>query len=212
MKADEQDRTIKTSRRERIREEIVAAARGIILSQGHEAVTVRSLAAATGYTHTNLYYYFRDLESLLGEVRLQMISAMIEELNQPADTIAADPAEALLEALWRYVDYFLIHPTVFRFFYFTNQAQAFAQDQSADLDVRFRGIWQDAFARLIAMGIVDADEIELLARTLIYALQGMILLNLSASGQPQTEVLKAELKQTLGWLLSENRAGFGKRQ
>lgn len=199
MKSDDQN--LKTAKRDRIREEILAAARGIILTQGHEAVTVRSLAAATGYTHTNLYYYFRDLESMLGEVRLQMIEAMIRELS-PAENPGADPTEAMLDSLWRYVEYFLSHPTVFRFFYFSPQGQAFTREQQTDLEARFQGIWQDAFARLIEAGIVAPDEMEILARTLIYALQGMILLNLAAGAPPRTQALREELRQMLEWLLS----------
>ena len=68
---------MKQTKKERTQKEIIEAAKDIIHDKGHEAVTVRYLAEVTGYSYTNLYYYFKDVNALLWTLRLDMIEDMI---------------------------------------------------------------------------------------------------------------------------------------
>ena len=194
---------MKISKRERTQKEIMEAAKDIVHSKGHEAVTVRYLAEETGYSHTNLYYYFKDLNSLLWALRLNMIEDMITELTD-VSIPRENWAEEILGAFYSYMDYFLKHPNVFKFFYFYQFTQPEGDDSYQKLEQRFHGIWQASFKRLIREGIIQAEDIEVVAKTIIYALQGMIMLSFSSNGL-QREDIKDELTKLVNYLFKMNK-------
>jgi hypothetical protein len=66
-------------------------------------------------------------------------------------------------------------------------------DRYQKLQERFGSIWQTSFFRLTQNGIIRADNIDLIAKTIIYALQGMIMLSLSSNGTLDQESTKKEL-------------------
>ena len=102
---------MKQTKKERTQKEIIEAAKDIVLDKGHEAVTVRYLAEVTGYSHTNLYYYFKDVNTLLWILRLDMIEDMITELTSISFK-KEDPVEEVLDAFFCYTDYFFKHPNI----------------------------------------------------------------------------------------------------
>lgn len=198
---------MKQTKKERTQKEIIDAAKGIIHDKGHVAVTVRCLAEVTGYSHTNLYYYFKDLNALLWALRFEMIEDMITELTSISFK-KDDPVEEILEAFFCYTDYFFKHPNVFRFFYFYPFVQPEGDDSYQKLEQRFHSMWQTSFIRLIQEGIIQNEDIEVVARTIIYALQGMIMLSFSSNGSTQKEDIKDELIKLVNYLFNKNKRNF----
>jgi AcrR family transcriptional regulator len=198
---------MKIPKRERTQREIIEAAKEIIRDKGYEAVTVRCLAEVTGYSHTNLYYYFRDLNALLWALRLDMIEDMITELAS-ASFAKDDPVEEILGAFSCYTDYFFKHPNVFRFFYFYPFVQPEGDNSYQRLEQRFHGIWQTSFYRLVQEGIIHTDDIEIVAKTIIYALQGMIMLSFSSNGITKQEDIENELVKLINYLFKKNKGNI----
>lgn len=190
------------TKKERTYQEIIQAAKVIVRDEGHNAVTVRRLAEKTGLAYTSLYYYFKDLNALLWTLRLDMIEDMIADLSA-ADLQHEDPVAELLAALFSYVDYFFQHPTIFRFFYFCHFDQPEGDDRYEKLQARFGGIWQASLARLVQAQIIPAHDLDSLARTIIYALQGMMTLSFSANGLMSSEAVQSELARLVRYLLKK---------
>lgn len=190
------------TKKERTYQEIIQAAKVIVRDEGHNAVTVRRLAERTGLAYTSLYYYFKDLYALLWTLRLDMIEDMIADLSA-ADLQHEDPVAELLAALFSYVDYFFQHPTIFRFFYFCHFDQPEGDDRYEKLQARFGGIWQASLARLVQAQIIPAHDLDSLARTIIYALQGMMTLSFSANGLMSSEAVQSELARLVQYLLKK---------
>ena len=190
------------TKKERTYQEIIQAAKVIVRDEGHNAVTVRRLAEKTGLAYTSLYYYFKDLNALLWTLRLDMIEDMIADLSA-ADLQHEDPVAELLAALFSYVDYFFQHPTIFRFFYFCHFDQPEGDDRYEKLQARFGGIWQASLARLVQAQIIPAHDLDSLARTIIYALQGMMTLSFSANGLMSSEAVQSELARLVQYLLKK---------
>lgn len=195
---------MKHTKKERTQKEIIGAAKDIIHDKGHESVTVRNLAEATGYSHTILYYYFKDLNALLWTLRLDMIEDMIIELTDISLT-KEDSVDEILNAFFIYIDYFFKHPNVFRFFYFYPFVQPEGDDSYQKLEHRFHGIWQTSFSKLIQEGIIQTKDIEVVAKTIIYALQGMIMLSFSTNGSTKKEDIKDELVKLVNYLFRKNK-------
>lgn len=198
---------MKQTKKERTQKEIIEAAKDIIHDKGHEAVTVRYLAEVTGYSYTNLYYYFKDVNALLWTLRLEMIEDMITELTSISFK-KDDPVEEILGAFFCYTDYFFKHPNVFRFFYFYPFVQPEGDDSYQKLEQRFHSMWQTSFIRLIQEGIIQTEDIEVVAKTIIYALQGMIMLSFSSNGATQKEDIKDELIKLVNYLFNKNKRNY----
>lgn len=195
---------MKQTKRERTQKEIIGAAKQIVHEKGHEAVKVRYLAEVTGYSYTNLYYYFKDVNALLWALRLDMIEDMITGLTS-LDFHNEDPVEEILSAFFSYTDYFFEHPNVFRFFYFYPFVQPEGDDSFQKLEQRFHGMWQSSFLRLVREGVLRAEDTQVVAKTIIYALQGMILLRISSNGSQNREDVKDELVKLVDYLFARNR-------
>ena len=198
---------MKQTKKERTQREIIEAAKDIIHDKGYEAVTVRYLAEVTGYSHTNLYYYFKDLNAFLWALRLDMIEDMITELTSISFK-KDDPVEEILGSFFCYTDYFFRHPNVFRFFYFYPFVQPEGDDSYQKLEQRFHSMWQTSFIRLIQEGIMQTEDIEVVAKTIIYALQGMIMLSFSSNGATQKEDIKDELIKLVNYLFNKNKSNY----
>ena len=191
---------MKPTKKDRTRREIMEAAKDIIREKGHDALTVRYLAQVTGYSYTNLYYYFRDLPAFLWALRMDMIEDMIRELSVDSETV---PDEEFSQSLCVYADYFFRHPNLFRFFYFYPFVPPEGDESQQGLEERFRSIWQNAFAGLLREGILQPNEIEPVTKTIIYALQGFILLHISA-GEPINGDWREELHQIINQILKRD--------
>jgi AcrR family transcriptional regulator len=198
---------MKLTKKERTQKEIIQAAKEIVHDKGYEAVTVRYLAEVTGYSHTNLYYYFKDLNALLWALRLDMIEDMITELTSVSFP-KNDPVEEILDAFFCYTDYFFKRPNVFRFFYFYSFIQPEGDDSYQKLEKRFSGMWQTSFLRLMQEGVIQANDIEVAAKTIIYALQGMIMLSFSSNGDTKQENIKEELVKLINYLFKKNKGNI----
>ena len=198
---------MKQTKKERTQREIIEAAKDIIHDKGYEAVTVRYLAEVTGYSHTNLYYYFKDLNAFLWALRLDMIEDMITELTSVSFT-KDDPVEEILGAFFCFTDYFFEHPNVFRFFYFYSFVQPEGDDSYQKLEERFSGMWQTSFFKLMQEGVIQANDIEVVAKTIIYALQGMIMLSFSSNVTTKQEDIKDELVKLINYLFKKNKGNI----
>ena len=179
---------------------LMNAAKKIIHSEGHQFVTVRHVAEEAGYTYPILYHYFKDLDSLLWNLRLEMIEDMISELPKPS-LKNIDPVSDLKRVLKTYAEYYFYHPNVFRFFYFYPFKKPENDDGYDKLEQRFQGMWQQSFVRLVQEGYMKQEEIATVAKTIIYTIQGMILLSLSANGSLTEKEVYKELDLIIDYII-----------
>lgn len=182
------------------RQRLLDAGKTLLREEGMEAVTVRRLAAAAHCTYPLLYHYFASLEGYFWELRLSLIADVVAELTAlpPAD---ADPVQGLKQTFRAYAGYFFRNPTLFRFFYARPFDRPEGDTRYAALEQSFHGRWADSFAGLVQTGLLAAAEVEPLARTVIFAVQGMILLALSANGSLTEAAVYAEIDALLDFLL-----------
>lgn len=182
------------------RQRLLAAGKTILREEGMEAVTVRRLAAAATCTYPLLYHYFPSLEAYFWELRLSLIADVVTELTALPPT-AADPVEGLKQTFRAYAGYFFGNPTLFRFFFARPFVRPEGDTRYAVLEQFFHRQWVSSFAGLVQAGLLAAAEVETVAKTLIYAVQGMILLALSANGSLTEDAVYAEIDALLDFLL-----------
>jgi AcrR family transcriptional regulator len=91
---------------------VLDAARKIILSEGHEALTLRRLGRDLGVTAPAMYGYFESKEDLLRAVAQREFETFVREYDQIA---ADDPIEILRAMSRHYVAYARENAELFRF-------------------------------------------------------------------------------------------------
>lgn len=101
----------------RARAKILNAARRLFVRRGFEAVSIRDIARAAGYTPGALYVHFPD--------KLQLIHAMMQQDFRAFDEATtsvmeiADPVERLRMLAYGYVRFALAHPHHYRLMFMT---------------------------------------------------------------------------------------------
>src|SRR6516162_2008366 len=106
----------KIERRERekaeFREEVLDAARRIVLKEGFDALTMRKIAEAIEYAPGTIYLYFESRDAIAFELCRAGFEELLAALT-PAMSIA-DPTERLHDLGRRYVRFGLENPETYR--------------------------------------------------------------------------------------------------
>ena len=188
-------------KRNRAKMYFLQSARDMIISQGVESVSVRKIADAAGYSYPTLYNYYSDLNALLLETKALMILDMMNLLKQEMQASITSPAD-LKSALKAYIQYYLNHPNVFKFFYLYPLKKPEQTSEDAITEPDFGIMWQQAFHSFVISGRLAQKDIEAAAKTLIYAIHGMLTLSFSNNGDlSDTNNLYRDLDQIVDFLL-----------
>jgi AcrR family transcriptional regulator len=92
-----------------LRQEILEAARDILVREGYEGLSMRKVAEQIDYSATAIYLHFKDRDDLVFCVCEELMAGLVRELRDVAER-HRDPLVALKKGLRRYVDFGLQHP------------------------------------------------------------------------------------------------------
>lgn len=79
-------------RRDRSREDILAAARAVLLRDGIAAVTLEAVAREAGMSKTGLYYYFASKELLIFDLMFGVWQTQGERIRDAVEVVDTGPA------------------------------------------------------------------------------------------------------------------------
>lgn len=92
-----------------LRQEILDAARDILIHEGYDGLSMRKVAERIDYSPTAIYLHFRDRDHLVFCVCEELMAGLVRELREVAEK-HSDPLVALKNGLRRYIDFGLRHP------------------------------------------------------------------------------------------------------
>lgn len=190
----------KNLKRQRIKMYFLEATKEVIISEGYEKVSVRRVADIAGYSYATIYNYFADLNQLMREVKQVMIVELFETLQGKMQRKAYDMDE-IKESFRLYVEYYFKNPNVFKFFYFYPFGRP---SQAAEIEGEapdYGSMWKETFKGLVLEGKIKEQDIEVVAKTLIYAIHGLIMLCFSNNGDLTEEKVYEELDRILEFVL-----------
>jgi AcrR family transcriptional regulator len=98
----------KERRREEQKREILAAARDLLLREGHEHFSMRELAKQVGCVPGTLYLYFKDKDDLVAALVEESFEHLMTDLARPRPHL--NPLEFLNEIMHTYIDFGLSNP------------------------------------------------------------------------------------------------------
>jgi AcrR family transcriptional regulator len=96
---------------------VLDAARQLFATQGAEAVTLREVAAAVGYSHATIYSFFSDKAALLARLAAESqeeLSALLEAALVPVPQQSDSDAAALGRLVRAYLRWAATHPHHYR--------------------------------------------------------------------------------------------------
>ena len=109
----------KARQKESLRQEILDAAREILLSEGFKNFSMRHIAARIEYTPTTLYHYFKDKNDILFHL-CEEVYGKITEILQSTGAKEKDPIARLRAAMRAFIKFGLSHPDRYRIAFMTN--------------------------------------------------------------------------------------------
>jgi len=104
------------ARAERTKRSIIAAAAELFAERGFDAVTMREIAKRAGCSHTAIYLYFRDKETLLHHISMPPLQELRERL---AGLLGRDasPEERLHDVCMTWIRFCLSNRNMFEVFF-----------------------------------------------------------------------------------------------
>jgi AcrR family transcriptional regulator len=189
------ERVTKIDRRERekaeFREEVLVAARRIVLEEGFDALTMRKIAEAIEYAPGTIYLYFESRDAIAFELCRAGFEEFLDALK-PANSIA-DPVERLREIGRRYVRFGLEHPETYRLIFMEDPK--FAEVAFHEYEKSADSPGMQALALLVAIfselrdrkRLANEADPEALAEMMWVAVHGIVSLKITHAGRfPQT--------------------------
>jgi AcrR family transcriptional regulator len=92
-----------------LRQEILDAAREILVREGYDGLSMRKVAEKIDYSPTAIYLHFKDRDDLVFSVCEEVLGGLVRELHA-VEQQHADPLVALKKGMRRYVEFGLAHP------------------------------------------------------------------------------------------------------
>lgn len=102
------------------KDEILAAATALLVSEGYEGVSMRKVAAAVGISSTALYLYFKEKDELLDNVCYQVFSQIAPALDALLEQ-PGEPIERFRQGLELYLRFGLANPDQYRVVFLTKR-------------------------------------------------------------------------------------------
>jgi AcrR family transcriptional regulator len=204
----------KVDRREReraeFREEVLAAARKIVLEEGFDGLTMRKIADAIEYAPGTIYLYFESRDA----IAFELCRAGFEQFYAALAPAAAetDPVVRFAELGRRYIAFGLENPETYRLIFMEDpkymstgfQEKADAADTPGHQAL---GILVGIFNELRAQKRLKSKaDSQVLAETIWAAVHGIVSLKITCHGHPEAsadELLQAMIAALAGGLVSE---------
>lgn len=195
-----------------LRQQILNAARKIVVRDGFAALTMRKIAQAIEYAPGTLYLYFENRDAIAKQLCIQGFQELLDFL-QPVAAIA-NPRDRLSAIAESYVRFGMTHSETYRLIFMENPQFTNAALKEAPID-DFEGPGSQAFRFFVSIFddlkaqhqlTRDADSIHI-AQVLWTALHGIVSLKLTCSGfltTPAEELVTTMTQTFLKGLLKNN--------
>ncbi|MDI4658497.1 TetR/AcrR family transcriptional regulator [Xanthobacter autotrophicus] len=197
-------------RKEDARARILAEARHIVLEQGFEALTMRRIAEAAGYSAAALYLHFENREAIARELGESGMHSLLKALTEAAAS-ADEPVKRLRALALAYVGFARIEPETYRLIFMEPSFAASALGGKDEAGAAAFQLLAGAFEALDRAGrLRPGQDLGGLALTFWILLHGTVSLKLTCSAflsPPEEDLLAAALDSLLNGVLAPEPMG-----
>jgi AcrR family transcriptional regulator len=179
----------KARQKETLRQDILDAARQILLEEGPNHLSMRRIARRIEYTPTTIYLYFKDKADLLFHL-CEEVYGKIVEVIEAAGAAEEDPVARLRATMRAYIEFGLAEPDRYRIAFMTEIAPNV--DPASFLEAGSMGIAAYELVRQRVRKAIkgradNAEEVEAVTQTLWAMAHGIISLLIAHRAFPWAE-------------------------
>ncbi|MET3287512.1 TetR/AcrR family transcriptional regulator [Brevibacillus fluminis] len=199
--------TRQEQRSEETKNSILTAARQLFANRGYDTVTMREIAKEAGCSHTTIYIYFKDKETLLQQLSMPPLQALMERMDALSEQKTA--SEEKLEAVsLAFIEFCLANRSMYSLF--VNVKAGRVDEQSPQLEIN--KIRNDIFAKLsrmvqasLLLAVTD-EQLLMCTRIYFYTLHGIVATY--EHSEETVEMLMDRLTPTFRQAISVLLSGF----
>jgi AcrR family transcriptional regulator len=190
------------------RTRLCRVAERLFAERGVEAVSMRQLAAALGYSATAAYRYFRDKEEILAAVRTAAFDRFAARMEEAA--AAAEGARARGLALGKvHLDFVCTEPHAYRLMFDLTQPDESRYPELQRASARTQRVLTRWVEELLAEGVVQGDPLRL-AWLFWAASHGLAVLHLAGKSLPEHPLVETQ-REMMRLLARGTRASSTRR-
>jgi TetR/AcrR family transcriptional regulator, cholesterol catabolism regulator len=155
------------------KEKMLAEAAVLFWKKGYEGTSLRDIAQAYGCRPANFYNFFRDKESLLFEILLSQMKAVVSSIEHLEEDEAASPVAKLRELIIRHATYTLKNTRTSKLL-FDVGLDSLTPSKRAKI-VELRNSYDRILQKIIHRGIQTGDFVDLDKKLVGYGIASMIV-------------------------------------
>jgi AcrR family transcriptional regulator len=168
-----------TARRERlkqeIKEDIIAAARELFVTEGYPNVSMRKIAEKVGCAPGTIYLYFEDKDSILSSICVETFA----KLNKRMEAIRndrGDPVERLRRGGRQYIHFALDHPHHYLVTFGLTGTQHLLNEEARQAGQHSFNCLRECVRLCVDAGRFRVDDVEQIAQSLWACMHGVVML------------------------------------
>lgn len=159
---------------DRTKEQILGAAGELFSTKGFDSVTIRQIAKKAGCSHTTIYLYFKDKETLLHQLSKPPLEKLYNEIVK-ISAKDSSPSERLNRLSQSYILFGLTYKNMYRVFINTEASRVDEEEPELEINKLRQSIFAE-LEKVIAqcLSISKGEESLLFTRVFFYTLHGIV--------------------------------------
>lgn len=156
-----------------LRQEIMDAARDILVREGYDGLSMRKVAEKIDYSPTTIYLHFKDRDDLVFSVCEEVLAGLVRELHA-VERQHADPLVALKKGMRRYVEFGLAHPQHYLAVFVIPHEHAGPREKSPDsMGAQAFGVLPRLVGACVRLKKIRKVDVDATSRALWTAIHGV---------------------------------------
>lgn len=185
---------------------ILDSAANLFAMKGYDAVTIREIAKDAGCSHTAIYLYFKDKETLLHQLSLPSLNQLHQKLLSISELDSLSAESKLKEISLEYISFCLKNRNMYDIFF---NAKSSRIDEKPELEInQLRIAIFDLLKSIIHENLSISNEEQLLAFSRIYYYQLNGVLSTYSYQHEPLDVLMERLIPTFNLAIEILLLGF----
>ena len=168
-----------TARRERLRQElrdeIIAAARDLFVTEGYANVSIRKVADRVGCAPGTIYLHFEDKDSILSAICVETFAKLNKHMEKIRND-QCDPLDRLRRGGRAYIQFGLNHPYHYLVTFGLTGAARFKNEEAQKAGQYSFDCLRQCVRQCVEAGVTRKTDVEEIAQSLWACMHGVVML------------------------------------
>jgi len=162
-------------RSEETKKQIIASAGKLFSEQGYDSVTIRAIAKDAGCSHTTIYLYFKDKETLLHQLSMPPLQELHQQFLYLSRLSTLSSEDKLKQISLQYIHFCLKNRNLYDIFFNTKSTRVDEEDPKLEINrlrIELFEIMKETIRECLS--IANGEQLLAFARIYYYNLNGIL--------------------------------------